>query len=171
MPRTVNNPSHLDILMPVLQQLLPVGTVLDQVAQANSSTGSARIYIEDEATLINNGFFPACLLEPGQEIYKIGGGHVFDGDAIVNVWYYDRYDNQPNTIVSIRQAQRMDLRRMGSNIESNNILAYNGQAYAVSVTPILFAGTEKIPETKEVLGMTVVQTMMQLSIHVFSYGV
>ncbi len=137
--RQPNNPNTDVVVLGVIKNLLAVDPVTGQpntqlgINQAN--LGKDLIYIQNKYQM-SQGAFPAVHLSSGTQRYAKDSRSTWLGLVNVIVEYYDRWDKRPDTIETIRAQIAADLERMKANLEDNNSLAWQGSAYAISLSTI-----------------------------------
>lgn len=163
--RGSNNPNTDTVILGVLKNILPANTQL--AAGSQSGTGVEQIYVQNKY-LMSLGNFPAIHLEAGGQHYRRNSRSTYMGGLEVIVEYYDRWDTQASTIDTIRANIALDLERAKSNVESNDSLAYGGQAYAISIPEVSLSPYKGEIDT-QFPGMTLVYRAMHLMINILPY--
>lgn len=163
--RAINDSNNALSLMALLAILLPAGTQL--AALSVNGDGSDRMYIEDRAAMISGSGFPACNLYSRQDTTTIHGGFEYEGQIVICVRYYDRWDTQPETIANIKKNILADLMRMAANIEDNNSLTYQGANHALSVPKMTVSEDFAIDE--ETSNIKLVYRELLLTINKYPY--
>lgn len=148
--RQPNNPSNIDFLLNVLQNLVTVdfttGLGNTRLAQLSTSgTGLERVYLEGhKADMLTSATFPALLIEPvTPQKTSIAGQRTYNAIMNIKMSYYDRWDRNPLTIEAIHVEARQDLNRIQANLESNPTLKYAGQDHSVAIQTFDITDLEK----------------------------
>lgn len=140
--RQPNNPNTDTAILGVLRNVLHLnlaGQPCTYLAQLSTSqTGLELTYVQNkyQMALGMTAAIPyAVHLSSGKQTYsKEGAGlRTYIGAFTFMIEYCARWDEQPASIDSIRATIAADLERIKANIESNDSLAYQGQAYSVSI--------------------------------------
>ncbi len=110
-------------------------------------TGLSLTYIQNkyQMALKMTAALPyAVHLSSGKQGYsKQGAGlRTYIGSLVCLVTYCGRWDENPASIDSIRATIAADLERIRANLESNDSMAYQGQAYTVSIPSIALSPYE-----------------------------
>src|SRR2546427_1608226 len=125
--RTFNNPFDDLVVMGVLQQVLPIDPIThlpNTIIGNNQIVLSQSLIYVQQAFAMSNGPFPAVLLMAGPQSYAISSRASREGVMTIQVLYFDRWDLQPQTLDQINLTSSQDLKRMQSNIESNDSLVF-----------------------------------------------
>jgi hypothetical protein len=176
MLREPNNPYTDKNILNILAQLLPNDPVtlqpntqvgLNQAPLITSNNPHPLFYVESKYA-VGQGQFPAVHLEAGEQKYSKNSRSTYTGELVAIIGYYDRWDKQQNTIDQIRSNIAADLERMKANLEDNDSLAYNGLAYATSISPISLSAP-KGEFDEQFPGITLVFRTMTLTINILPY--
>ncbi len=169
--RTANNPMLDSVVLNVLAQLLPndpvTGLPNTVIGQNQVALGSSLVYVQNKY-LMSLGQFPAVHLSSGEQHYRIVTRAGYVGLFIAEIEYYDRWDTQPSTIDAIRTNIATDLERMKANIEDQDSLAYQGQAYAISI-PEMSLSPYKGEIDTQFPGLTLVYRTLTLHVNLLPY--
>lgn len=130
----VNNPTtDLVVLNAVANVMLPGSVIASQ--DPTNQGGLGLVFIEDLYAL-SLSQTPAVHLSAGNQPYQRNSLRTYIGQLTVEVCYYKRWDQTPETIAQIRKDIAADLEVLKGNLESNESLAFGAQAYAVSIPRI-----------------------------------
>lgn len=129
--RTANTPNTDIVVLNAIKAIIAPNTALAQ--NSSDGLGLSQIFVQREFDMLNAGIFPAVLLMAGAQTYQRQSRSTFDGTFTAILDYYDRWDQHPDEFDDIRTAIALDLERMKSNIESQDSLATNGIAIAISL--------------------------------------
>lgn len=175
--RTPNNPNTDNAVLNVLAALIlndvmagqpntQVG-LNQQLLSAQKGKPVSLVYIQNKYQM-SLGPFPAVHLSTGPQTHRKNSLRTYMGQMTAIIEYYDRWDQQPNTIDAIRAGIAADLERIKANIEDNDSLAYQGQANAIS-TPQMSLSPYKGEFDAQFEGMLLVYRTLTLSINILPY--
>jgi len=136
-PRAPNNPYPAITVLGAIRQVIVPNTRLTE-ANPSDPTGLSQVYIRHRYQMMA-GAFPAVNLQTGQQQFRIWSNRVWTGILPVLIQYYDRWDQQPNTIDDILVRMDTDVEAIKANLETNDSLVVSGTAYAVSIPEILIS--------------------------------
>ena len=133
--RSPNNAANTDVQVMSSIKTVCLGIPPNTALALNSTdgTGLAQTYVQREYDMLNNGVFPAVLIQAGTQGFTRMSNATYAGQFTAVLDYYDRYDETNSEFDDIRAALALDLERMKSNLESNDSLAVGGAAHAVSL--------------------------------------
>jgi hypothetical protein len=133
--RSPSNPTRDSVVMGAMALVAPGYPTPNTAIALNSSdgTGVSVIYVEREYDLLNNGVFPAVLIQAGTQGYTRMSRSTYNGQLTVLLDYYDRYDQRPTEFDVIRASIRDDLELIKSNLEANETLVVSNVALTVSL--------------------------------------
>lgn len=163
--RTSNNPNTDTVIFTVLKNILATNTQL--ATGSLSGTGLEQIYIQNKYQM-SLGAFPAIHIEAGPQHYHKNSLRTYMGGLETIIQYYDRWDQQPSSIDTIRANIALDLERVKANIESNDSLSYGGTAYAISVPDMALSPYKGEIDT-QFPGLTLVFRELHLTINILPY--
>jgi hypothetical protein len=129
--RQPNNPATPPVVLNALKAILPSGTQL--AAGSADGTGLSQIYIDNKMALAF-GAFPAVHLSGGRLKSLKQSRATYHGTTSVVLWYYDRWDSQPQSIDGVLATLSLDILRMYSTIESNAALSYANVPVTQTIT-------------------------------------
>lgn len=110
-----------------------LGIVMAGYPSANTQVGINSYPIRyDAAYDTYKGAFPAVLISVAAQHYQRASRSTWQGEVTFFTDYYDRWDQRPDELDTIRANIAADLERMKANVESNESLAQNNTAYAIS---------------------------------------
>lgn len=170
--RTPFNPTTDSVILNVLKGLVlndpTTGLPNTVLGQEQMATNTTLVYIESKYAM-SQGPFPALHLSSGHQAYqRTGGPRMYGGMLEAVVEYYDRWDQQPNTIDQIRASINADMERIKANIESNDSLAYQGKNYAISI-PHMTLSPYKGDIDTQFPSLTLVYRTLSLTINILPY--
>lgn len=169
--RNPNNPNTPTVVMTVMKQVMLVDVVSGlpntQLGLNQVRLGVSLVYIENKYAMAQ-GAFPALHLCRGKQTYHSAGGpRGYAGGQEILIEYFDRWDQQPNTIDAINANNIADLDRIQANLETNNSLAFQGIAYAISIPDISPSPYQGEIDTE--LGIHLVKHQMSVMVNVLPY--
>ena len=129
--RTPNNPIPAKVLLGAVRAVIPANTALTLV-NANDPTGLSQVFVRSRFQM-SLGAFPAVNLSTGVQQFSIVSKSSYEGGVVVNIEYYQRWDQTPQQLDTIISSMDDDMERIKANLEDNPTLAGSGQAYAVSI--------------------------------------
>jgi len=156
------NPNTDRVLMEALAVIAPAGTIL--LAE------QGQVIIQD-AYKLSLGNFPAFHLTVGQQKHTVVSASVFEGVVHIIGTYYDRWDQQPSTIDTIRANIDADLQTIMTNVQHNSSLVIGLVSHAVSVPMIELSMYEGEIDWKSVSGMVLVKRSITFTINMLPYDV
>lgn len=170
--RTPNNPNTPTTVMTVLSQVMlndaSTGQPNTQIGLNQAVLNASLVYIEQKYAMAQ-GSFPAIHLSRGKQTYHIiGGPRGYDGVVEIMCEYYDRWDQQNNTIDTINANNIADLDRIQANLETNNSLNFQGKATAIAI-PEIAVGPYKGELDITFPGLTLVYHWMSITVNVLPY--
>lgn len=174
--RIPNNPNVDSIVLGVLRNVLNLnatGQVCTYLAQISTSqTGLELVYVQNKYKMALNmtAALPyAVHLSSGKQRYgKMGGPKSFGGAFEAIIEYCARWDDQPSSLDTIRATIAADLERMKANLESNESLAFGGQAFAISL-PTMQLSDYKGELNADFPGLTLVERTLSVMVDVLPY--
>lgn len=162
--RMPNNPNTDIAVMTILKNILPVNTALGS---------SSLIYIQEKykmALLLSQNAPYAVHLSSGPQSYERAELSGFDGQLNINVGYYSRWDETPDTIDDIWKSIAEDLERMKANIEDNDANEYQGLNHTMSIARISLDAYEGMFD-RTFQGLTLVYRQMIITYNLLPYGI
>lgn len=156
------NPNTDRVIMQAIAQIAPVGSLLQ------SMQGQVLIQNIYQMSL---GNFPAFHLTTGQQKHTVVSMSVYDGVVHIVGTYYDRWDQQPQTIDTIRANIDVDLQLMMTNIQHNSSLVIGTTTHAVSIPEIDLMPYEGEIDWKTCPGLVLVKRSMTLTVNILPYDV
>lgn len=148
--RSPNNPTTdvvvMNAMVPILLGYPTNNTHLATVPA--SSSGLGPVYVQTEYELFL-GKFPALLLTAGKQQFRRVSRSTFMGSLVVLCDYYDRWDQNPATLETVRANIAVDLERMKANIESNPTLAQNNTGYTLDNVQLELSDYSAIERTEQ----------------------
>lgn len=175
--RTANNPTTdvviLGVLASVMLNDVTTGLPNTQIGLNQSLLSAQRgkpvslVFIQNKYQM-SLGNFPAIHLSAGPQSYRKNSLRTYMGQMTAIIEYYDRWDQQPNTIDAVRAGIAPDLERIKANIEENDSLVYQGQANAISV-PQMSLSPYKGEFDFQFEGKVLVYRTLTLSINILPY--
>jgi hypothetical protein len=175
--RTPNNPDTDDVILDILKNVMHVNlamqpcTYLAQISP--SQTGLELTYVQNKYQMALNltAAIPyAVHLSSGKQGYsKEGAGlRTYIGALTLLIEYCARWDENPESIDTIRKTVAADLERIKANLESNDSMAYQGAAYTVSI-PSLQLSDYKGTLNYDFPGLTLVERTLTMQANVLPY--
>ncbi len=164
--RSPNTPVPSSTLLAAMRAVIPPDTRLPSVTTSDP-TGLSQVYVRDLYRL-SRGAFPAVNLTTGPQTFTLATYRGYEGLISVQVAYYDRWNESPQTIDAIRRALDDDLERIRANLESAQTLVANGQALTVAM-PHLTIGPDKAELDQTFPGITMVYRTLTASYVVLPY--
>ena len=164
------NPNTDRVLMSAIQQVGLTGTQL--------SAMGGTVVINDAYTL-SSGItpqgvpvtFPALLLTVGTQKHTVVTYAGYDGVIQILATYYDRWDQQPNTIDTIRVNIDSDCQLIMTNIQHNSSLTVGNVSHAISIPTIELSHYEGEIEWKQVPGLVLVKRILTFFVNILPYDV
>lgn len=156
------NPNTDRVIMNALAQIGPTGT--------NLLAMEGQILIQN-AYALSLGSFPALHLTTGQQKHSVISASVFDGVVNIIGTYYDRWDQQPQTMDTIRANIDADLQMIMTNIQHNSSLVVGTTSHAVSIPTIELSAYEGEVDWKTCPGMVLVKRSITFTINILPYDV
>jgi hypothetical protein len=175
--RTSNNPNTDDVILNVLRNVMHLnlaGQACTYLAQISTSqTGLELTYVQNKykMALGMTAAIPyAVHLSSGKQGYsKQGAGlRTYIGSLVCLVEYCARWDEQQSSIDAIRKTIAADLERIKANLESNDSMAYQGQAYTISI-PSMTLSDYKGTLNYEFPGLTLVERVLPITVEILPY--
>lgn len=167
--RTINNPLHEQVLLPLLPAILCPGTQLAQ--GSGSGTGVEQCYVMKMSALAQ-GKYPAVLIHPGDLHTARTSLTTAAGTQEVLVSYYDRWDRQTTPILQVEAAIYADLSRMLSNLQTylreQGGMLVSGVLYPTSILSHYNDPFEHAVDRYN-LGMTAGSATMHITLQVLPY--
>ncbi len=121
--RTPNNPIPAKVLLAALRTVIAPNTALTLV-NASDPTGLSQVFIRSRYAM-SLGLFPAVNLSTGVQQFSIVSKQSYEGGVVVNIEYYQRWDQTPQTLDTIIATTDDDMERIKANLEDNPTLAQN----------------------------------------------
>lgn len=156
------NPNTDRVIMNAMAQIAPTST--------NLLAMGGQVLIQSTYQL-SLGNFPAFHLTVGQQKHSVVSMNVFDGVVHIVGNYYDRWDQQPQTIDSIRANIDADLQIIMTNIQHNSSLVIDNVAHAVSIPVIELSSYEGEVDWKTVSGMVLIKRSITFTVNILPYDV
>lgn len=178
MPLRIPNAPVLDTtILNILRLLLPGYDPINGpapntqlAAMASDGTGQNRIFIQNRfAMTLGPTPFPAVHLEAGPQTYHFNSQRTLQGQVSIDIEYYDRWDEQANTIDVIRAGIAADLECMRANLESNPSLNVGGQAYANRIVQISLSPYQGSLNDTLIPGVTLVERTLTITVLLLPY--
>lgn len=164
------NPNTDRVLMGAIQQVGLGGTQL--------SAMGGTVVINDAYTLASGVtpqgvpvVYPALLLTVGTQKHTVVTYAGYDGVTQILATYYDRWDQQPNTIDTIRTNIDADCQIIMTNIQHNSSLVVGNVSHAVSIPTIELSPYEGEIEWKQVPGLVLVKRILTFFVNILPYDV
>jgi hypothetical protein len=161
--RSINNPNNDLALMTVLKNILPIGTVMT----------SNLVYIQQKykmSLLLSQSSPIALHLSAGPQEYHNAELLGFDGQMLVYIDYFARWDEQISSIDALWASIAEDLERIKSNAEDNNATEYQGANHTMSIASMSLAPYEDQYD-RTFQGLTLVYRRLSILYNLLPYGV
>lgn len=156
------NPNTDRIIMSAIAQIGPTNTQLLAM--------QGQVLVQDTYNL-SLGNFPAFHLSAGQQKHAVVSGQVYDGILHVVGTYYDRWDQQPQTMDTIRANIDADLATIMTNIQHNSSLVIGTTTHAVSIPIIELSPYEGEIDWKTCPGMVLIKRSITFTVNILPYDV
>lgn len=126
------------------------------------------IWIEQRYAMTQAGAFPACHLEGGSQVHTRDSQRTHIAQAQIILSFYDRWDQQPNTIDQVRAGLNSDLELVMAILEINENLSYGGTALLTSIPRYTISPYRgEIDET--VMGLNLVYRTLTATVNILPY--
>lgn len=165
MPRTANNPRTGLVLLNAFKPVLPPNTRFASLS--TSGTGLERIYIQEKYKMAQ-GDFPALLLTCGEQVYTYAA-YGREGTIAVNVFYYDRWDQQSLTMDAILNNMAADLDLMQANVENDDSVISGNAATLTGIPEIRQSPYEGYLEQPTTTGVVLIYRVLTLQCTILPY--
>jgi hypothetical protein len=156
------NPNTDRVIMQAMAQIGPAGT--------NLLAMQGQVLIQDMYRL-SLGTFPAFHLSTGQQKHTVVSMQVYDGLVHIVGTYYDRWDQQPQTMDDIRASIDADLSIIMTNIQHNSSLVVGTTSHAVSIPIIELSPYEGEVDWKTCPGMVLIKRSITFTVNILPYDV
>lgn len=174
--RQPNDPYPITVILGILAQAIhqyPQGTYNTYLAQISTSgTGSDLTFVQAKykMSLAMTAAQPyAVHLSGGSQRFNYNGGpRNRSGQAKALIELCARWDDQSSSIDAIRNVLQAELERYKANLEQNDDLVFNGQAYVWSMPNITISDYKGMFDT-QFTGLTLVQQQMAIDIYKLPY--
>lgn len=174
-PRDPNNPNVAEVIMQAMKTIMlgyptpntNLGAL--SVAGGTSSDGSDRVFIQRDY-LVGQGPWPCVVIKSMPQTFTRNSIRTFDGQAGFTVDYFDRWDQTSELIDDVRDRISLDIERLKANLESNESLAYSGNAYAVGIPKITLSGYDG-ELSSQFPGLSLVYRRMSVTMMLLPYDV
>jgi hypothetical protein len=180
--RTSNNPNTDDVILNVMRNVMHLNLAgqpctylasIDPGGNDPAQTGLNLTYVQNKykMALGMTAAIPyAVHLSSGKQGYsKQGAGlRTYIGSLVCLIEYCARWDEQQSSIDAIRKTIAADLERIKANLESNDSMAYQGQAYTISI-PSMTLSDYKGTLNYEFPGLTLVERVLPITVEILPY--
>lgn len=156
------NPNTDKVIMQAMSQIITAGTIL-------ASKGGP-VVINDAYTL-SIGSFPALLLTVGTQKHTVITYAGYEGVVQILVTYYDRWDQQPQTLDTIRSNIDADMQLVMTNLQHNSSLVVGNTEHAISIPTMELSPYEGMIEWKQVPGLVLVKRVLTCFVNILPYDV
>lgn len=151
---SVNNPSTDSQLAAALQQIVYVGTKVP----------SGAVFVREFNKMINTSQFPAINITGGGWHRARNSRSTYAGTQIMQVTYYNRFDQTNTTIEDLWIAICNETEIIGANIENNETLLIGQTSYNISINGISVGPDE--PDAHSKISTDSGLTLLKRDVHV-----
>ena len=122
------------------------------------------------ALLLSQSTPKAVLLSSAPQSYQKAEQFGFDGQLLINVGYYARWDETPDTVDDIWKGIAADLERLKANAEDNDQIEYQGLNHTLSIAKMSLSSYEDMFD-HTFQGLTLIHRTMSITYNLLPYGV